>query len=401
MLKWLAFLILLASPLAAQDLTGLARIDPDRSTVRDDGADLVIELGLTQTVPWRLFTLDAPRRLVLDFREVDWTGVSRTDLLDAQGASDLRFGALRPGWSRMVVDLAAPLRVTSAGLAVDDRRGTAQLTVRLAPTDDADFAARAGAPDESAFAAAVPPVALPPPPPDDGLLTVVIDPGHGGIDPGAERGGVVEAQLMLQLAVEVTEALNRTGQVRALLTRTDDSFVPLEERMTQARAARADLLLSLHADALDEDEAQGASVYTLSEEGEDAAARRMAERHDRGDLLAGLDLTGQDDRVATVLMNLARRETGPQGDRFAAALVEALRDQGARVNSKPRREARLAVLNAADFPSVLVEVGFLSSAADRAALTSAEGRGRITAAIVQAVQAWAADEAARAPLVRQ
>ena len=171
--------------------------------------------------------------------------------------------------------------------------------------------------------------------------------------------------------------------------------------MTIARAAGAGVMLSLHADALDDDVTRGASAYTLNAEGEDRAAQRMAERHERGDLLAGLDLTGQDDRVATVLMDMARAETAPASDRLADALVAGLRGAGAAVNSRPRREGRLAVLNAADFPSVLLEAGFLSSAADRAVLTSADGRASIVAGIVAALQDWAAAEAARAPLKRQ
>jgi N-acetylmuramoyl-L-alanine amidase len=187
----------------------------------------------------------------------------------------------------------------------------------------------------------------------------------------------------------------------AVMTRQTDIFVPLADRMSIARAAGADLFISLHADALEEDEATGASVYTLTDEAVDQASERMAERHDRGDLLAGVDLSGADDRVATVLMDLARLETAPQASRLADALVLGLEDAGAGLNRHPRREAALSVLNAADFPSVLVEVGFLSSERDRIALSSTAGRAPIVAGIVTAIQHWAADEAARAPLVRQ
>jgi N-acetylmuramoyl-L-alanine amidase len=190
--------------------------------------------------------------------------------------------------------------------------------------------------------------------------------------------------------------------MRAVLTREADIFVPLAERMTIARAAGADVFLSLHADALDEmDAATGASVYTLSQEAVDAASARMAERHSRGDLLAGLDLTGQDDTVATVLMDMARLETGPAGMRLADVLVAEMAAAGAVMNSRPRREGPLAVLNAADFPSVLVEMGFLSSAADRARLTTPEGRAAIVAGIVAGLEAWAAEEAVRRELLRQ
>jgi N-acetylmuramoyl-L-alanine amidase len=387
----------------AQEFSGLARLDVGQSQLRDLDGDLVATLYLSQPVPYRVYTLDDPRRLVMDFRELDFRGATRAGLMNSDAVTDLRFGPLRPGWSRMVVDLARPMRLVAAGMEVVKADGTATLRVRMQETDAADFAARAGAPPDPgrdmlmAMDATLPAVTRDP----GGPLVVVIDPGHGGIDPGAERGGMVEAQLMLLLARELEEALIRAGDMRVVSTRTADVFVPLAERMTIARAAGADVFLSLHADALELDAATGASVYTLSAQALDQASRRMAERHNRGDLLAGLDLSGQDDTVATILMDLARLETGPQSQRLADAVVAGLRGSGARVNSRPRREGPLAVLNAADFPSVLVEVGFLSSAADRERLGSAEGRAMIVAGIVAGLQAWAADEATRAPLVRQ
>jgi N-acetylmuramoyl-L-alanine amidase len=341
-------------------------------------------------------------RLVLDFREVDWRGARRESLLNSDRIADLRFGAFRPGWSRMVADLAEPLVIDRAGMEVSAIDGTAVLRVRLRPADAAAFAAASGAPPDPAWDGTPLPDPVAFPPQDaDGPIVVAIDPGHGGIDPGAEREGMVEAQLMLTLAIELSEAIARIDGFRPVLTRREDVFVPLAERMTLARAAGADVLISLHADALEADSARGATVYTLSAEALDQASQRMAERHERSDLLAGVDLTGQDDTVATVLMDLARLETAPKAERLADMLVAALREAGAAVNSRPRRKAPLAVLNAADFPSVLIEVGFLSDPGDRAALASAEGRGRIVAAIVAALGAWAAEEAARAPLVRQ
>jgi len=397
--------------LSAQEFSGLARLDVAASGVRDSVAGLEMTLYLSQAVPFRAYTLDAPPRLVLDFREVDWRGATPAALLAATRATGLRFGAIRPGWSRMVVDLAGPYALETAGLVVDDLTGTARLDVRLQPVDPAAFAARSGEPPGAPHGSTpgaewdiAPPPASPEsrvPPADDGPLTVVVDPGHGGIDPGAIRGDLTEAALMLTLAVELADAINRSGTMRAVLTRDSDIFVPLAQRMTIARAARADVLISLHADALELDAAQGASVYTLSGAALDQASARMAERHERGDLLAGLDLSGQDDTVATVLMDLARLETAPQSLRLADALVAGLQASGAALNGRPRREGPLAVLNAADFPSVLVEVGFLSSQQDRDRLTSPRGRAPIVAGILAALQTWAADEAARKTLNRQ
>ncbi len=391
-----------------QDFSGLARLDVTQSRiVAMQAGGVEITLYLSQPVPWRVFTLDAPRRLVLDFREVDWRGAEAAQMVEGLAAESLRFGALRPGWSRMILDLAGPLAVAEAGMAVGATDGTATLRVVLEPVPDVQFRARAGAPpvapgwQEAVLPAPRDPLG-PPPTREDGVLVVAIDPGHGGIDPGAAREGVVEAQLMLALGLELAEAVNRSGTMRAVLTRQQDVFVPLSERMTIARAVGAEVLLSLHADALEEFEAAtGASVYTLSREAADSASERMAERHNRGDLLAGLDLTGQDDTVATVLMDMAWLETGPAAARLADALVLGMDEAGAAMNSRPRREGPLAVLNAADFPSVLIEVGFLSSERDRERLSTPEGRAPIVAGIVAGLTAWAADEAVRRELLRQ
>lgn len=405
MIRALLFLIVLLWPFAttAQEFSGLARLDVAQSQVRDAEDGLDVTLYLSQPVPFRVFTLDDPRRLVMDFREVDWRGASRAGLLNADNATDLRFGAFRPGWSRLVIDLAGPTLIETAGMEVDETDGTAVVRVRLSRADPDRFAAAAGAPpdpDWDIHATDRPSLVAPPDGGDDDLV-VVIDPGHGGIDPGAVRGGIKEADIILQFSIELEEALARAGGIRPVLTRRADIFVPLEERMTIARAAGADVLLSLHADALDEEVTRGASVYTLTGEASDGASARMAERHDRGDLLSGLDLSGQDDTVATVLMDLARLETGPQSLRLADQVVTALDDAGVAMNSRPRRTAPLAVLTAPDFASVLIEIGFLSNPQDREVIGSPAGRAQIIGGIVQGVQRWDAERRARAPLLRQ
>ncbi|MGR3465375.1 N-acetylmuramoyl-L-alanine amidase [Limimaricola sp.] len=394
MVKAIGLALMLAGPLAAQEFSGLARLDAGQSRVEDSRRGVEVDLALSQPVPWRVFTLDEPRRLVLDFAEVDWAGADPAMLLSKGRATGLRLGRGRPGWSRLVLDLGEPMGVDSAGMQALGS-GAARLRLRLVPVTADAFAARAKPVDPAGEV-------LPAPArPGAGPLVVAVDAGHGGVDPGAMRAGLVEADLMLQLARETAEAINRSGSMRAVLTRDSDDFVPLSERMTIARAAGAGLLLSLHADALEEDAASGGSVYTLSDAAQDAASGRMVERHQRGDLLAGLDLSHHDDGVATALMDLARLDTAPQSARLAEALVGALRQSGAHLNSRPRRSAPLAVLNAADFPSVLVEVGFLSNADDRARLTDPAGRARIVAGLVAGVQLWAAEEAARAPLRRR
>lgn len=398
-LWWILVLWLLPAHAISQDFSALARLDVAQSGVEDrrDGFDLT--LYLSQAVPWRVFTLDEPRRLVLDFREVDWRGARREALLNTDGASDLRMGTIRPGWSRMVLELTGPFTIETAEMQVDQVIGTAVVRVRTRLSTADEFSSRAGL-------VAHPDWALDPLPrtepdlPEDRPLIVAIDPGHGGIDPGAQRDGVVEAEVMLVLGLELAEAVARAG-MKPVLTREDDVFVPLADRITIAKNAGADVFLSLHADALAEDSARGASVYQLSDEGLDTASERMAERHDRDALLAGVDLSGQDDRIATILMDLARLETAPRSARLSKALVSGLRGSGARLNSRPERRATLAVLLSAEVPSVLIEAGFLSDEGDRNALVTPEGRAKIIRGIVAGLSAWALDDDALRALMRQ
>ena len=310
---FLCVAMLLAGPVAAQDFTALARVIPEQSKILDGQKELAVSLQLTQAVPFRVRSYDAPMRIEVDFSEVDFTGLSAAMLMQSERISNAGFRVPETGWSRMTLELTEPMNVVSAGMIVSEETGQATLRVALQPVDKNDFMISLGAQSttvsDSMTDADTP--ALP---------VVAIDPGHGGVDPGAEHGGVREANVMLALAIELAEAINRTGIMRAVLTRQNDTFVSLPERMTIARSASAVALLSLHADALEAGQARGASVYTLAKESLDGASERMAERHGRGDLVTGLDLTAQDDRVAGVLMDLARAETGPQGARLASAV---------------------------------------------------------------------------------
>ncbi|EYD75796.1 N-acetylmuramoyl-L-alanine amidase [Rubellimicrobium mesophilum DSM 19309] len=387
-------LVLVGQPLLAQEAP--ARLDPAESWIDDRWRGIELSLVLSRAVPWRVFTLDSPRRLVVEVRGVDWAGVETDSLLLGDNATGLTLGEGTSGWARLEVELGRALAVTEAGMTVAEGGSSARLHLVLEVTDDESFAASAAAPPSQEPALASPPAA----PPADGTFVVAIDPGHGGVDPGAERAGLKEADLMLALAEELAEALEGAGVV-PVLTREEDSFVPLQERMTLARAAGADVLVSLHADALKEEDASGASVYTLTDEAVGEASGKMVERHQGSDLLAGLDLRGEDDAVATALMDLARAGTVPASRRLAQALARELPKAGAALNDHALRQAPLAVLNAADFPSVLLETGFLSDAGDRGRLSTPGGRAPIVRGIVAALTRWAAEEAGRPePLTR-
>lgn len=231
-------------------------------------------------------------------------------------------------------------------------------------------------------------------------MRVVLDPGHGGLDPGAEADGYSEAVLVLTFARELKEALTRAG-IEVKMTREENLFVPLDTRLTVAHDFEADLFLSLHADALPEGEAMGATVYLFDETASDSAAQKLAERHDRADLLAGVDLAGHDDAVAGVLMDLARTETQPRAVRFGQVLSGAIKGEGLRMHRHPVQGADFAVLRSPDIPSALLELGFMSSDIDRARLHDETWRAQMVAAITAGVQRWAKADAAEARLLRQ
>ncbi len=384
----LMLLLALALPARAQELSALARVDPLRSGIVATGQGLELRLSLSQSVPWRLRLMADPPRMVIDAREVDWKGAEA--LAVVKPGVSLRAGRFRPGWSRMVLEMDGPFAVSRAEMTTGDE---VRLEVVLTPTDAASFAAEAARPDLPDWALPEAAQLVAPLPEGGGPLVVVLDPGHGGIDPGAEREGASEAALMLTFARELKEVLVRDGRFRVVMTRDEDVFVPLETRTSIARDAEADVFLSLHADALAEGDAQGATVYTLAEEASDAASAALAERHDRDDLLAGMDLSDQDDVVAEVLMDMARTETRPRTERLAKAMVAAIKAAEIRMHRHPLQSGGFSVLKSPDIPSILLEAGFLSSDRDFKRLSDPAWRATLAEALLQALVAWSEDDA--------
>ncbi|KIN60847.1 N-acetylmuramoyl-L-alanine amidase, family protein 3 [Sulfitobacter noctilucae] len=388
-------------PAQAQDLSVLARVDPERSQVSEGwfGAT-TLNIGLSQGVPFRVFLLDDPARLVVDFKEADWTGIRPEMILAEPGRINaVRFGAFRTGWSRLVADLTEPMIPEEIAMPIDEASGTAQLEIVLQKADAATFAAAAGAPVDPTWAAALtsaPQATMP----EDDRFVVALDPGHGGIDPGAERDEVAEKDLMLSFARSLRDMLLR-NDVDVVMTRDEDVFVALETRVALAHQARADIFISIHADSLSQGGARGATVYTLSKEASDAATAHLAARHNRADIIAGADLTGSDDEVAGVLLDLARQETEPRSKSLARILIEGMAEVGGPMNARPKRQAGFSVLKSADIPSVLVEVGFLSSDRDLKNLRDPVWRSVMVGAMADAILRWRDQDATRAPLVRQ
>ncbi|HLA20613.1 MAG TPA: N-acetylmuramoyl-L-alanine amidase, partial [Pseudolabrys sp.] len=300
-----------------------------------------------------------------------------------------RYGLIMQGGSRIVLDTKGPVRIDKAfALAAADGQ-PARLVLDLVPTDRASFLrsiALANRPARAAPAKASEPA----PKPSDPRPLVVLDPGHGGIDNGTKAAsGEMEKDLVLQFATTLKAKLERAGKYRVAMTRSDDTFIPLSERVRFARAHGAALFVSIHADAIprSEGQAEGATVYTLSENASDAEAARLAEAENRADAIAGVDLTAEPDDVANILVDLAQRETKTYSMQFARTLVGELKT-AARLHKRPLKAAGFKVLTAPDVPSVLVELGYMSTKDDLKLLTSPAWQGKTAGAVAQAVDTF-------------
>ena len=395
---------MIAGPTYAQDADALARIDSDKSYISDrllGGVDA--QLTLSQPVPYRVFTLDNPARLVFDFRQVDWSLFDPETLVTSDKVSDLRYGLFRPGWSRLVLELSVPLVIDSVEMATQGSSGRGVLSVSLSKTSEDEFAAAAGAPLKETWALEPSKSVFLPKERQigDRPVIVVIDPGHGGIDPGAERDGYQEKDLVLQFARELKEALVSSGRFSAHLTRNEDEFVSLTERISRARKNDADILISLHADVVTQGDAEGTTVYTLSEKASDASAAQLARSHDRADLLSGVDLTRQDDQVAEVLMDMARLETRARSDLLAEMVANGIAQSVGRMRRNPHLSAGFTVLKAPDIPSILIELGFMSNALDLSNLATPRWRQQVIEGMLLSLDSWVVEDAAQALLLRQ
>jgi N-acetylmuramoyl-L-alanine amidase len=374
---------LLATPLACAAAAAAPTVVDIRSGLHPDKTRVVVEL--TEQVVYEVFTLADPYRVVVDLPELVWQVRPEPDI--AKGLiGNLRYGVFRPGTSRIVVDATGPVSV-AASLLPPGQGGGHRLVLDLKPTDRARF-----------LAAVQPP--RPPPAMEagsaagartDGKRVVVLDAGHGGVDPGAVGAdGLYEKDLVLGYALALRDALLATGHYGVVLTRAKDVFLPLRERVNIARHAQADLFISLHADSLRDPGVGGGGVYTLSETASDDEAADLATRENKSDLIAGVALDGQDDEVATILIDLAQREAMNYAARFAQTLVGEI-GPVRELRRRPHRFAGFRVLKAPDVPSVLLELGFMSNTRDIRFLRSQAGRDAVVRAVVKAIDRYFGD----------
>jgi len=361
---------------------------PVASQVRlagDDGQTRLV-VDFNQKLDIRAFTLANPYRVVIDMPQVTFQLPSKTGENGRGLIKAFRFGLVMQGGSRMVIDLAQPARIEKAFVLDSANDQPARLVLDLAPVEREAFM-RTIALENRAPEVVRRQEREPEGKSGDPRPLVVIDPGHGGIDNGTKASsGEMEKALVLEFGLLLRDKIEKAGKYRVAMTRTDDTFVALADRVNFARSRHASLLISIHADALarGEGDAQGATIYTLSETASDTAAARLAEKENRADVIAGLDLTAEPDDVADILIDLARRETKTFSVQFARSVAGEMR-KVARLHKDPLKSAGFRVLRGPDIPSVLVELGYVSNRGDLKSLTSEGWRERTAEAIRQAV----------------
>jgi len=356
-------------------------------------------LDLDRKVSLRAFTLADPYRVVIDMSQVTFhldpgAGTVARGLIKA-----FRYGMVMPGGSRMVFDLAGPARIKSA-VGLDSANGQpARMVIELEAVDRTTFVqglavenrpelrpaiSGSAAPVAATVVASVGPVAT-----EDNRPVVVLDPGHGGLDNGTQANGESEKGIVLAFGLALRDRLEKSGKFHVVMTRSDDTFIALDDRVKVARSHGAALFVSIHADALPsrEGDAQGATVYTLSDKASDAEAQRLADLENKADAIAGVNLTEEPAAVADILIDLAQRETRTFSSVFAH-LVAGEMKATTRMHKHPLKSAGFRVLKAPDVPSVLIELGYVSNKDDLHALMSENWRSKTVGAVAKAIDGY-------------
>lgn len=364
-----------------------------------DGKQTRFILDLDRTITFRTATLADPFRVVVDVPQVNFqlpagTGSGGRGLIKA-----FRYGLVMPGGSRIVFDLTGPAKITNSYVVEAANGQPARLVLELEEIERAAFVASLppeNRPELRPAIAETPPATVPAKATADaaqqkadGRPVVVIDPGHGGIDNGTQSGGESEKNLVLAFGLALRDKLEKAGKYRVVMTRDDDTFIPLNNRTKIARNQKAALFVSIHADALPraEGDAQGATIYTLSDKASDAEAQRLADAENRADAIAGFNLAEEPNDVADILIDLTQRETRTFSNRFARLLMGEMKAT-VRMHKHPLKSAGFRVLKAPDVPSVLVEIGYVSNKGDLEHLVSEGWRSRAVGSMAQAIDGF-------------
>jgi len=392
----------LISVSAAPAAEGAAAV-PSVTAVRVGGDDKQTRfvLDIDRQVELATFTLADPYRVVIDLPQVAFHLPDKAGEHGRGLIKNFRYGLIMQGGSRIVMDTKGPVKVDKAFVMASAEGQPARLVIDLTATDRDAYLRNIALENRPAKAAKQAAVAVK----SDGdpRPLIVLDPGHGGIDTGTHGlDGELEKDIVLSFASEIRDRLEKSGKYRVLMTRSDDTFIALNDRVRFARSHGAALFVSIHADALPkkEGQAEGATVYTLSEHASDAEAARLADDENKADVIAGVDLTAEPDDVANILVDLAQRETKTFSLQFAHSTVKEFKTV-ARLHKRPLKSAGFVVLKAPDVPSVLIELGYMSNRGDLNHLVDAEWRGKTAAALAHAVDDFFAPRLAGAAAMGQ
>jgi N-acetylmuramoyl-L-alanine amidase len=345
-----------------------------------------LSIALSAPVAVDAYSLSGPDRIIIDLPEINFQ-IAATVGKKAKGfVPGFRFGLIAPGRSRIVLDLSEPAEIVSAQV-VEKRGGFGELVIDLRRTDRASFTALASRPERLQAKSQVqaPVTSTNRSSVVDKLPVVVIDPGHGGIDPGASGAAVSEKAIVLAFGLALRDRLIESGRYKVVMTRDDDRFISLGDRVLAARSAGAELFISVHADSMTQaQDVRGATIYTGSDRATDNESARLAAKENAVDSAAGLDQREDTEEVAGILMELARRETKVFSSNFARTLVGRL-GPSIKLHRIPLRSAGFRVLGAPDIPSVLIELGYVTSSRDAELLTSDAWRRGAAHSVASAV----------------
>lgn len=374
-----AFLIL-AGPAASE--VSFARLLNEDSFAQDRFfGGLEINLKLSQGVPYKMSFLEEPISLIIDFSIVRFDQIDLRKLNRSKNIKLIKVEELDSEWSRLSIQFKDYWTIDNTEMRIDPSDGSAILSISLTSVSEDIFKSENSNSKNSEQKEKIAVI-------ENKEFVVVLDPGHGGKDPGAEASGYRESSLMLELAAAVKESLIRNTEFKVLLTRNEDVFLSLEDRITIATQSGADLFISLHADAVIEGEASGTTVYLLSENATDKMSAQLASRHDRSEILRDVDLSGIDSQVASVLIDMARQETKPRNEAIASFILQVFREQITKLSSQPLRYAAFSVLKSPDIPSILIEAGFMSTPSDLQNLITPKWRVEFADALSEAISRW-------------
>jgi N-acetylmuramoyl-L-alanine amidase len=375
-----SFLFLfLATPLVSE--VSFARLIKENSFAKDRFfGGIEINLQLSQGVPYKIWMEGDPLSLIIDFNVLNFNGIDLEKINQSKNIKSIEIKELDTEWSRLSFHLADYWAIENTEMSISPQDNSASLSIFLKSISEGIFSLT-DKPNKDFSSNKISAI-------ENNDFVVVLDPGHGGRDPGAEAGGYRESSLMLELAEAVKESLIRNTDFKVVLTRTEDKFLSLEDRITIASQSDANLFISLHADAVIEGEASGTTVYLLSDKATDKMSAQLASRHDRSEILRGVDLSGLDSQVASVLLDMARQETKPRSEAVASFILKVFKEKITELSSQPLRYAAFSVLKSPDIPSILIEAGFMSTSSDLQNLTTKKWRREFADSLTEAISRW-------------